>query len=218
MTMLVEWNGKSISFFTKLADIPFPIPAFVSPIRLFNLAFNADGSFYTTYFGGGTELTEQHVSSGAVVFSKDRAFPDRQERRFSIHGSGEVRSFIRDEEEVVRHLGYELRTITEPKLLFQHMIGSAGEYLSRPLAVQKPKANAIVIPGLFERQGRAVFTVNVAPGDHVAKSDNIVWQGITRETDGGRRLNVSVRLDIVAAPAHVSRCHELRVFLDPRSS
>ncbi|MEM5541733.1 hypothetical protein WNY61_03190 [Sulfitobacter sp. AS92] len=216
MTKLVEWNGKSVSFFTKLEDVPIPLPALVSPIRLFNLAFNADGSFYTTYFGGGTELTEQDVSSGAIVFRKDKALPDGGERRFSIHGSGEIRSFLRDEEEIVRHLGYELRALSEPKLLFQHMIGGAGEYINRPLAVQKPKTNAIVIPGLFENQGRAVFSCHVAPGDYVAKSDKVIWEGITREIDGGSRLNVTVTLDMADMPTGAHLCHELRVYQNNR--
>lgn len=212
MKFVPKWNGNSISFFAKLNDPPVPIPAFLSPAKLFNIVFNADGSFYTEYFGGGQTLEEKHVLSGLPVHNKTAVIPAGKKCRFSIHGSGEVRGFIRGKQEVISHLGYELREIEAPVLLAQHRIGSAGEYIQEPFTVQVPKRSGVLVGGIFEQQLRPVFSLHVAPEDFSPQGDGLIWLGITKPMDNGRKLSVAVEIGYEDWPGGRSRDHEFRVF------
>lgn len=212
MKLVENWNGKSVSFFTKLEVPPLPLPGLQSPVRLFNLVFNADGSFYTSYFGSGREVEEKHLVNGQPVHDKSEPIPAGRECRISIHGSGEVRSFIRGPQEILSHLGYELRAIEAPVLLAQHRISTAGEYISDPFGVQNPKSTAVVIPGIFEQPQRAVFSLHVAPEEYSVESGALVWMGITKLMDNGRRLAVAVEFGLENWPEKSARMHEIRVF------
>lgn len=140
-----RWNGKSVSFFTKLEDPPVPLPGLHSPAKLFNIKFNADGSIYTNYFGGGQEVEERHVANGQTAHHRVAPIPPGKECRISIHGSGQVHGFIRGQGEVISHLGYELRGIDAPVMLAQHHIGTAGEYITDPFQEE----NADWLDGVF---------------------------------------------------------------------
>jgi hypothetical protein len=212
MKFVPKWNGNSVSFFAKLNDPPLPIPALLSPAKLFNIVFNGDGSFYTEYFGGGQALEEKHVLAGLPAHHKTDAIPHGQKCRFSIHGSGEVRSFIRDEKEVISHLGYEIREIEVPVLLAQHRIGSAGEYIQEPFTVQVPKPSGVLVDGVFGQPLRPVFSLHVAPEDFSPQGDGLVWHGITKPMDNGRKLSVAVEISYEDWPEGQSRDHEFRVF------
>lgn len=212
MRFVPKWNGTSVSFFAKLNGPPLPIPAFLSPAKLFNIVFNGDGSFYTEYFGGGQALEEKHVLAGLPVYHKTDEIPAGQKCRFSIHGSGEVRGFIRDTQEVISHLGYEIREIEVPVLLAQHRIGSAGEYIQEPSTVQVQKRSGVLVDGVFEQLLRPVFSIHVAPEHFSPQGDSLVWHGITKPMDNGRRLSVSVVISYEKWPEGQARDHEFRVF------
>lgn len=212
MKFVPNWNGTSVSFFAKLNDPPLPLPGLHSPARLFNLVFNGDGSFYTSYFGSGQELEEKHLIDGQVVHHKIDVIPIRGERRISIHGSGEVRSFIRDGGEVISHLGYKLREIEMPVLLAQHRIGTAGEYIEDPFGVQNPKSTAVTIPGIFEQPLRPVFSLHAAPENCFPQGSGLVWVGITKTMENGRKLLVAVEISFENWPEGKPANHEIRVF------
>jgi hypothetical protein len=218
MKLVEDWNGKSVSFFAKLEDPPIPLPGLISPTRLFNLVFNADGSFYTSYFGGGREVEEGHVVDGHFVHNNTESIAPGRECRISIHGSGEVRSFIRGPKEILSHLGYEIRSIDTPVLLAQHRIGTAGEYISDLLAFQNPKSTAVVIPRVFENPQRAIFSLHVAPEEYVVQKGNLVWFGVTKLMDNGRRLAVAVEYGVEDWPEGHERTHEVRVFSKSRAA
>lgn len=212
MELLKNWNGKSISFFSKLQDPPLPIPGLISPMRLFNIVFNTDGSLYTSYFGSSTEVitaqvvnyfpTQQQVSPTSLC----------QELRISIHGSGEVRSFIRGEDEIISHLGVQLREINQPIILAEHRLGSAGAYVHHPLEHQNAKSTATIIPGLFEQLLRPVFQISASSDDFCPTGNSVVWSGLTRQMDNGKKLVFAVSLTYEPWNCEASREHEIRVF------
>ena len=212
MKFVPEWNGKSVSFFTKLEETPFPLPGLNSPAKLFNIVFNGDGSLYTSYFGSGQEVEEKHVVEGQIAHQKVESIPLGNECRISIHGSGQVRSFSRDKGELISHLGYELRSIETPVLLAQHRIGTAGEYIKDLLDVQKPKSKAVVVPGIFEQPLRAVFSLHAAPHDFSPQGGGLVWVGITKPMDNGRKLLVALEVSFEDWPQASPRNHEIRIF------
>lgn len=215
MKFVPKWNHQSVSFFTKLNNPPLPLPGLHSPARLFNIAFNADGTIYTNYFGGGQEVEEKHLVDGQTVHHRQVPIPTGKDSRISIHGSGEVRGFIRGKGEVISHLGYELRSIDAPVLLAQHHIGTAGEYITEPFQDDKPKSTAVQIPGLFEQPNRAVFSLHASPEDFFPQGPGLVWAGISKPMDNGRRLLVAVELSYVEWPEDQPRDHEIRVFSKP---
>lgn len=210
MKFVNTWKGNSVSFFTKLEDPPLPIPALLSPARLFNIAFNADGSLYTTYFGSGQEVEEKHVTANQVENRKINSVPRGRECRVSIHGSGEVRSFIRGEGELKSHLGYELRMLTEPALVAEHRISTAGEYMPDPWGVQNPKSSAVIVPGIFEQPLQPIFSIHVAPEGFQPQSRQLIWAGCTKTMDNGRSLLFAVHLRFEKWSG--DRMHEIRVF------
>ncbi|MBF0378620.1 MAG: hypothetical protein HQK72_14250 [Desulfamplus sp.] len=213
MKCLPIWNGNSVSFFTKLEEPPIPLPGLLSHIRLFNIVFNGDGSLYTSYFGSGTEVEEKYVINGQVAHQKTDVIHNRRECRISIHGSGEVRSFIRGKDEVKRHLGYELRNIKSPMLIAEHRIGTAGEYIPDTFGVQIPKSTAFVIPGIFEQPLRAVFGINVAPSEYFSpQSREFLWSGLTKPMDNCRKLVVGVDVRFEDKVDGQPLMHEIRVF------
>lgn len=63
----IEWNGTSVSFFNQITDAPLPLPGLKGPQRLFNIAWNNDGSLYTSYFGPAAEVEEREFVNGAPV-------------------------------------------------------------------------------------------------------------------------------------------------------
>lgn len=217
MKIVENWNGKSVSFFAKLEDPPLPIPALMSPARLFNISFNADGSLYTAYFGSGLEVEERHVSAGSEIHRKTDAFTQSRECRISIHGSGEVRSFIRGEGEVISHLGYELRTLADPVIVAEHRISTAGEYMPDPFGVQNPKTSAVIVPGIFEQPLQPIFSIHVAPEGFHPQGSQLIWAGRTKPMDNGRCLNVAVQLRFENWPEKGQRGHEIRVLSNSES-
>lgn len=207
-----SWNGTSISFFSKLQDPPFPLPAFISPMRLFNIVFNADGSLYTSYFGTSTEVLAAEIVDESIIQQHVSPNTQLREHRISIHGSGEVRSSIRDENEIVSHLGVELREINQPIVLAEHRLGSAGAYVHHPLEHQKAKSTAVTIPGLFEQPSRPVFQISAAPACFSVTSTDVIWTGLTRPMDNGKKLVFAVSLAYEPWSTEAFRDHEIRVF------
>lgn len=211
-----NWNGKSVSFFTKLEDAPLPLPRMVSPIRLFNIVFDKDGSIYTIYFGSSHEVEEKHVVDGELNHHTIERVPLGKELRISIHGSGQVRSFSRGADEVISHLGYELRSIEQPVQLAQNRIGSAGAYMVDLFTVENPKSTAVVVPGIFEQPLQAVFHLHAAPEGYTPHGDGLVWTGLTKPMENGRKLLIAVALTYEPWIEGGLRDHEIRVFSQAR--
>lgn len=216
MEKIKEWNGRSVSFFGKLEDIPIPIPALLSPIRLFNIVFNQDGSLYTNYFGTCAEVATNQVIEGTSSQQIIESIPSNKELRISIHGSGQVRSFNRGANEQISHLGVELRAINQPILLAQHRLGTAGAYMHDLLDSTTPRASAKIIPGLFEQPLRPVFQIHVSPEGLEPHGPALVWSGLTRQMDNGKKLVFAVSLIYEPWNSDESRDHEIRVFAAPK--
>jgi hypothetical protein len=212
MKYVFKWKGDSVSFYTKLEDPPLPLPNMHSPIKLFNIFFDKDGSVYTIYFGSSHEIEEKHMVNGELNHHKIELAPPGKELRISIHGSGEVRSFSRESEEIISHLGFELRSIEQPVLLAQHHIGSAGAYMFNLLALKNPKPNAIILPGIFEQPLQAVFHLHAAPEGYTLQGDGFIWVGLTKPMNNGRKLLISVSLTYEPWAEGGLRDHEIRVF------
>ena len=217
----IEWNGTSVSFFNQITDVPFPLPGLKGPQRLFNIAWNNDGSLYTSYFGPAADVEEKEFVNGASVAGRISSITNFKEKRVSIHGSGEVRSFVRDETEKLFHLGYVLREITEPKVLAQHRLGGVNDYVADLMAGDRAKSKALVFKDLLLGLQRPYFEIHAAPEEYCpegAVNGELVWAGRTRPMDNGRRLIVAVTLHHEVWPKEGDRFHELRVFAAEKMS